>query len=81
MKTVDKKYHTIGNTSQPLNDTINIMIKLKEANTKEIADKLNGIPLTTINNRLKSLYDMCVITRKEKSQQSGGKEFLYYLDS
>ena len=80
VKTNDNKYHTIGKSSQPLNDTINVMIKLKETNTKVLSEKLNGIPLTTINNRLKSLYDMCIISRRETSQESGGKEYIYSLE-
>lgn len=80
VKTVDGKYSVIGKPSQPLIDTVNVMIKLKKARTKDIANHLDNIPLTTVNNRLKNLYDMCVVTRKEVQQVSGGKEFNYFLN-
>lgn len=79
--TIDSTFHIIGKSSQPINDTIKVMHNLKKANTKNIADKLAGIPLTTVNNRLKTLYDMCIVTRKEIAQSSGGKEFTYYLET
>lgn len=79
VKTVDNVFNIIGKSSPPINETINIMLKLKKAKTKDLADKLNGIPLTTINNRLKNLHDMCVVTRKEVMQESGGKEYIYFL--
>lgn len=69
----------IGKFSTQLYQTIVVISEMKEGTAKEIALKLGKVELTTVNNRLKSLFEMCVITRKEFGQQSGGKEFKYYL--
>lgn len=80
VKTSDSKTHIIGKQSPHLFETLKVMLKLKEARTKDIATHLDNLPLTTLNNRMKSLYEMCVISRKEVIQGSGGKEYLYCLD-
>jgi hypothetical protein len=76
----NKKFVIIGKFSDQIADTIKYIIKNKEVKAKEIATNL-GAEINTINNRLKSIYEMCIVSRKEIGQESGGKEFIYYLIS
>ena len=71
------KWDLIGKYSQQMIDTLKVLIRLEEAKARQIAEELGGIELTTCNNRLISLYNMCVISRKEIGQKSGGLEYLY----
>lgn len=72
-------YELIGKFSQQLSETVNIMLKVNEITAKQITKEIDNLELTSANNRLKNLYDMCVIYRKEVGQESGGKEYVYNL--
>lgn len=74
-------FKMVGKIAEPFKKTIEVMIELKEARVREVAKKLQIEELNTVNNRLKSIYDMCIVKRKEVGQESGGKEFIYYLRS
>ncbi len=73
-----KNWELIGKYSEQIRETVCALIKLKETTAKRLSKKLN-IELTTCNNRLMSLYEMCVITRMQTGQKSGGIEFIYKL--
>ena len=77
----NSKFKVIGKLAEAYVETIKVMIELKEASVRDVARKLEIEELTTVNNRLKTIYDMCIINRKEVSEESGGKEYLYYLRS
>ena len=68
----------IGKFTQQTSDTLKTLIECKEASTSELAKKMD-IGLTTCNNRLINLYEMCVITRREVGQKSGGIEYIYKI--
>ena len=55
------------------------MTRVKKTKAKDLIKEIKELEITTANNRLKSLYDMCIVTRKEFAQEIGGKEFMYYL--
>jgi len=78
--TVDEKknWELIGKFTEQIQETVSVLVKLKETTAKRLAQELK-IGLTTCNNRLLSLYEMCVITRKQVIQKSGGIEFIYKL--
>ncbi len=78
VKGTDDKISIIGKQSTPIIDTLKILLELKKATTKEIAARLNDVALTTLNNRMKTLYDSCLVSRKEVSHGSG-KEYVYSL--
>ena len=73
-----KNWELIGKCSEQIRETVCALIKLKETTAKRLSKELN-IELTTCNNRLMSLYEMCVITRMQTGQKSGGIEFIYKL--
>ncbi len=73
------RFKIIGKLAEAYTETIRTMIELKEATVRDVAEKLGIEELTTVNNRLKIIFDMCIINRKEVSQESGGKEYIYYL--
>lgn len=75
---IRNKWEMIGKYSQQVVETIDALNEEKQATAKELAQKLQ-IELTTCNNRLSNLYDMCVLTRKEIGQKSGGIEFVYKI--
>jgi len=75
----DSKFQIVGKSAEPFRETIEAMIKLKEARVRDVAKELGIEELNTVNNRLKNIFDLCIIKRKEVGQESGGKEFIYYL--
>ncbi len=70
------EWDLIGKYSQLAKETIAALIEVEEATARELAHRLR-IGITTCNNRLSNLYEMCAITRKEVGQKSGGVEYMY----
>lgn len=72
----DGSWVLIGKYTHLSLETLEALIKLREATTKKIAEKLK-IELTTCNNRLSTLHEMSIITKQERVQKSGGIEYTY----
>lgn len=81
VQTKNNEIKLVGKFSEPIADTVNALLKLKQAKAKDIGKKLEILELNTINHRLKSIFEMCIINRKEVGQESGGKEFIYIIDN
>jgi len=79
--TEDGSWSLIGKYSGELVETIGILIKMKNARATKIKETLKEkIEMSALNNRLASLYEMCVVQRSVGSQETGGKEYLYSLN-
>lgn len=71
----------IGKFSEQNMETIKALKNRKTASAKQIAADLGGMGLSSSINRLNQLYKFCACTRKEVSQQTGGKEYLFTLET
>lgn len=76
----DNSWELIGKFSEQNLETINALVKHKQASAKQIARELGEINITTTINRLNQLNQFCVCTRKESVQPTGGKEYLFKIE-
>lgn len=74
------KWDLIGKFSEQNVQTVNALIKRKEASAKQIAKDLGELGMSTSMNRLTQLYNSCVCSRKELVQPTGGKEYLFKIE-
>ncbi|ULO07057.1 hypothetical protein H1230_29635 [Paenibacillus sp. 19GGS1-52] len=75
--TNETEWYLIGKCSDSLKDTLSKVIEFEISDTNKIADSLS-IAITSCNNRLKTLVDLGMVSRKEVPAPSGGKQFIYY---
>ena len=73
-------WELIGKFTEQNLETINALIKLRQASAKQIARNLGEINITTAINRLNQLNQFCVCIRKESVQPTGGKEYLFKIE-
>lgn len=73
-----KKWELIGKYTQQVQETVKTLIETGQTTARELAKHLQ-IELTTCNNRLTNLYEMCAVMRKEVGQKSGGIEYMYKI--
>ena len=70
----------IGKFSQQSVETVKLLLELKDAKARDIKKKLGqNIELSTVNNRLASLYEMCIVNRQAGAQETGGIEYTYSI--
>jgi len=71
------RWMVLGELSQALQETLQFVRERGEVTSNQIGSQFN-IPINAASNRLKQLYQLRLITRKEQSiPTSGGWQFIY----
>ena len=72
----NNNYEMLGKCSEGLKDIINLLFKLKKADSRTIADSLNTT-VQVVNNRTTTLYKLGLLKRQTEDAPTGGKQYVY----
>jgi len=73
----NNNYTILGDIEKNLKETFSVIIANYQITAREIAQKYD-IEINSASNRLKKLFDLCLLQRKESIDEMG-RQHLYYL--